>query len=254
MTNKKKKMLLVGGAYSYYRPFEFMYTQTSNYLEFLSNPNTFDLVLFTGGEDVSTHLYGEFAAPGMVHNNVDRDESESRIFNIAKKHGVKMAGICRGVQFLNVMHGGSLLHDITNHANFNGGHTMLTHNGYPIHTNSLHHQACLPPKNSYVIGWVENGNTLEVRGNLGVKLNWYPKIIVEALIFKDTMSYGVQYHPEMMDEGSAAYIWFQELIGDMASIKEKNKILKKWTHLKKLGELNALSIEETIEAAYGYIY
>ncbi len=72
-----------------------------------ADPGSIKLVCFTGGSDVSPELYG--------HRNLEsgcnkaRDEKEVLIFEMAKKHGIPMTGICRGSQFLNVMCGGTMV-------------------------------------------------------------------------------------------------------------------------------------------------
>lgn len=250
MNQKSRKILVVGGMIDYYKPFKFMYNLSTDIYDFINNPKLYDLVLFTGGEDVSPHLYGDDTEGNMIHNSEKRDETESRIFHIAKKNFVKMTGICRGIQFLNVMHGGRMLHDVKNHG---GHHLMKNHKGPPVQTNSLHHQVCIPPKNSYVIGWVENSDMLKTYGNHDVELKWWPRITVEALFFPETKSYGVQYHPEMMPHTSEGFAWFQELIADMECMKETCALLKKWTHVGLL-EKEADKEEKRLEAVKAMVY
>jgi gamma-glutamyl-gamma-aminobutyrate hydrolase PuuD len=231
----KKTMLVVGGNLNYFTPFEFIYNYSTDEAEFLKHPKKFDLVLFTGGEDVSPSLYKEVPRTNMVYSNIGRDRREATIFNTAKVNRIKMAGICRGVQFLNVMHGGRMMHDIKGHCTINvnnePGHIMKSHSCKAIVTNSYHHQACIPSKDAYVIGWVNNNNLLKLYGNYGVEFKMLPKIIVEALLFHETMSYGVQYHPEMMSITTEGFMWFQELIYDVATLKSKKILLVRWTYL-----------------------
>ena len=73
-----------------------------------------DLVCFTGGEDVSPHLYGQPVHP-LTFSSVRRDEKEKAIFDACCERNLPMVGICRGGQFLNVMSGGKMYQHVTNH-------------------------------------------------------------------------------------------------------------------------------------------
>lgn len=104
----------------------------------LSNINKADLVLFTGGADVSPHLYGE---PNVAsHCNPNRDREEMEVFRIAKQAGKPMAGICRGGQFLNVMCGGKMFQDVDGHAISGTHRAVLLETGDTYQVTSTHHQ------------------------------------------------------------------------------------------------------------------
>mgnify|MGYP003293956065 CR=1 FL=1 len=68
----------------------------------------FDLVLFTGGEDVNPARYGAAPSPKLGRMNLRRDEYEFALFAACVAERKPVFGICRGVQFLNVAEGGSL--------------------------------------------------------------------------------------------------------------------------------------------------
>ena len=44
--------------------------------EFMSKPDDFKLVQFTGGEDVSPSFYGDTSPKGLCHNSMHRDIEE----------------------------------------------------------------------------------------------------------------------------------------------------------------------------------
>lgn len=54
-----------------------------------------NLVLFTGGEDVTPSLYGDKAHP-MTFNNAARDDFEAMIMAEARSRKIPLVGICRG--------------------------------------------------------------------------------------------------------------------------------------------------------------
>lgn len=74
-------------------------------------PNNIDIVLFDGGADVHPSLYGG-RYHKTIHSNILRDWNERIIFDFYWSKPTKYVGICRGLQFLNVMRGGSLIEDL----------------------------------------------------------------------------------------------------------------------------------------------
>jgi GMP synthase-like glutamine amidotransferase len=95
-----------------------------------------DLVVFTGGADVTPYLYNQQNTDSM--NDVRRDLEEMIWYH--KFKNVKKLGICRGGQFLNVMEGGKMHQDIAGH----GGSHQLTFMGNPYTVTSTHHQGMIP--------------------------------------------------------------------------------------------------------------
>lgn len=102
-----------------------------------------DLVVFTGGEDVSPDLYGEWQHDTTFTSRY-RDDQEVEAFNLAKELGIPMAGICRGAQFLNVMNGGHLWQDVDNHAIGGTHEAWMVGNLVPVQVSSTHHQMMRP--------------------------------------------------------------------------------------------------------------
>lgn len=231
MFKSRQKVLVVGGSTSYHRPYHFLYEAETDHVQLYKKPNKFGLVLFTGGEDVSPNFYKDASSSKMTHSNEDRDNFEHNVFKFAVKNSIPMAGICRGLQFLNVMAGGRLLHDIMGHSQNGGYHDMETYSG-TYRVNSLHHQACVPAPKSYVIGWSPQGSNLRVYGNHDRHLKYWPAPIVEAMIFPEICAYGVQYHPEMMQNTELAVQWFIELATDFSDTRSMSSIVNKWTHKK----------------------
>lgn len=72
-----------------------------------------DGVLFSGGNDISPKLYGE--EPRHIEErglDVPRDEFEAGLMRLAIEKDVPVFAICRGMQLLNVVRGGTLYQDI----------------------------------------------------------------------------------------------------------------------------------------------
>jgi GMP synthase-like glutamine amidotransferase len=157
-----------------------------------------DIVVFTGGTDVDPSLYGH-----ERHHTTDipdrkRDDREMEIFLECKAKGVPMLGVCRGAQFLHVMHGGALYQDVSNH---NGTHPIITLDGLVIpDASSVHHQMIIPdPKLGIQI--LATSNIAGHRSKWGGKPGTFyrdteKKADVEAFFYRETCSLGVQGHPE----------------------------------------------------------
>lgn len=162
-----------------------------------------DLLLFPGGEDVSPKRYG-----GKVPNDssyggwVDeaRDEWEMKVFNDWCRGKIvckKTLGICRGMQFLNVALGGSLVYDI--YSRFGRSHPNIHDIVWQMPTifskatkvNSIHHQAV------YGVGDNRRYRILAVEPNTSLP---------EAILWGDSIL-GMQFHPELMGDAELVSIF-----------------------------------------------
>lgn len=126
------KVFVVGGAVNY-----------ASFLEDVELVDSLDkaeVVLFTGGEDVTPSYYGCKKHP-TTYNNLSRDKKEKEIFNKITKDQVCL-GICRGSQFLCVMNGGLLVQNCNNHA-MSTTHE-ITDGNICYHITSTHHQMQYP--------------------------------------------------------------------------------------------------------------
>lgn len=72
-----------------------------------------DGIVFTGGEDVAPHQYGEPVDPTCEEPDAERDAFELALARGALARRKAVLGICRGLQLLNVAGGGSLYQDLS---------------------------------------------------------------------------------------------------------------------------------------------
>jgi putative glutamine amidotransferase len=75
-----------------------------------------DGLIIAGGADVDPSCYDADRNPATGPARVDRDTSEWKLINLAFKMRIPLLGICRGMQLLNVVLGGTLhqhLPDVT---------------------------------------------------------------------------------------------------------------------------------------------
>ena len=168
----------------------------------------FNGFLFTGGQDVNPKLYGQEKRKHCGEICDMRDRMETYIFREAILNQNKPAlGICRGIQFLNVMLGGSLHQDIPTELpstiihSQNSPYDVPSHyvriiSGTPLHklvgkenieVNSSHHQG---------INRIAKGLEIMARADDG---------LVEAVYMPEHPHvWAVQWHPEysLKDETS----------------------------------------------------
>lgn len=162
-----------------------------------------DLILFTGGEDVSPSYYGESKGKYTSISN-KRDETESDyMFNRGEFCDTPKLGICRGAQFLTVMSNGKLIQHVNGHG-LSGSHPLdMKHLGIngEFQITSTHHQMMFPynmDKNDYeIIATATNflSNTYLDGLNSEKEL---PKDFEECEIvyYPKTKSLCIQGHPE----------------------------------------------------------
>lgn len=205
-------MIVVIGSMYYGEPLNHIDKVVSGVKKLIKYAEEVSLVVFTGGEDVHPYFYGGTDRSDLCMTNILRDQAEKKIFDFCIKHNIKMTGICRGIQFLNVMAGGFMYHHITNHA---GG----THGAYfPCgsivrYVTSTHHQLVGLPNNAIPIAWSSPKRSDVYIGPQGSKVEM-PKYEIEAAIFPNINAMGVQYHPEMMREKDPSRIYYGQMIDD----------------------------------------
>ena len=158
----------------------------------VSDMNQADLVVFTGGEDVSPHLYDEEKHP-QSYCSLERDSIESKLFNVALKLEKPMVGICRGGQFLNVMSGGKMYQHVTNHCR---SHLLVDGElGTSVYVSSTHHQMMRPSGDAIVVATADEGGYKEHMEN-GIINRVTDEDDVEVVFYPKTRCLCFQPHPE----------------------------------------------------------
>ncbi len=121
-----------------------------------------DGIIFTGGVDLQPELFDEEAHPALGEVDTRLDEFELALVRWTLERDMPLLGICRGMQLMNVVLGGSLYQDISAqnpesivHCRRELPRNMLIHNvrievgsqaervlgANEVWINSLHHQA-----------------------------------------------------------------------------------------------------------------
>lgn len=125
-----------------------------------------DGILFSGGIDIQPSLYGEKKQVETDEFDPQLDEFEMAVANWALREDIPVLGVCRGMQLLNVVLGGTLYQDIASQYSDSLEHrrrdlprTALSHTvtieagsimekvlgTRQVPINSLHHQAVRKP-------------------------------------------------------------------------------------------------------------
>jgi putative glutamine amidotransferase len=210
--------VVLRGDQNYNRLFSRMFRlRNFNYL--MRYPHRVDLVVFTGGADIHPNLYNG------VHNywsytNIVRDKWERTLFDLCMRYNIKMIGICRGLQLLNVMAGGLLYQHVGGHHSFsNKMHDAhLAWAGKSDFVTSTHHQMVILPNGSIPIAWA-----VPKRADswaIGPTGYWSdpPHHEIEGAIFPNINAVGVQFHPEMMSPAMRARRLYEEMISDFVKM------------------------------------
>lgn len=219
------KILVVNGR-SYAKAVEGLGEITFDPSELLEEDHEIKLVLFTGGEDITPSYYGDRSPQNLCYFNELRDRVEKEIFDLARIQKIRCIGICRGVQFLNVMAGGRMIHDVNYHSG--GYHDMTTSTGDQIRVNSLHHQMIVIPEDAHLIAWSTKRLANRYYGRNDEREDG-PKLEPEAALFPSIECAGAQYHPEMMPKDSPGYMWFHELADSLIQDHDFSDIVNKYT-------------------------
>jgi putative glutamine amidotransferase len=71
-----------------------------------------DGLVLTGGHDLDPQWYDAHPSPALGPVDPHRDEFELALFHAARRRGLPVLGICRGLQLVNVAMGGTLYQDL----------------------------------------------------------------------------------------------------------------------------------------------
>ncbi|MGE0220904.1 gamma-glutamyl-gamma-aminobutyrate hydrolase family protein [Mycolicibacterium sp.] len=152
-----------------------------------------DGLVLSGGGDIDPVLYGEAPDPSVYGIRRDRDSFEAALYRHASALGLPILAICRGMQLVNVLRGGTLLQQVPGHWQENPASRPLhcidvaagsaladaTAGAAAVEVNSYHHQA---------IGVLGVG--LSVAATCGE--------VIEAVEDRAADVVAVQWHPEHM--------------------------------------------------------
>lgn len=171
-----------------------------------------DMVLFTGGADVSPELYGE-KPHAQTYSDPNRDKVDTYLFKKAIKLDKFVLGICRGSQISTVMAGGKLIQHVNNHGIHNT-HAIATNEGI-MQATSTHHQMMYPfnlSKDKYDILAFAAPKRSDVYFRNDINVYTEVPVEPEVVWYKDIRALAIQPHPEFMDKDCDLVKWLNKLI------------------------------------------
>lgn len=197
------KVYIVNGNAQYHRMFREMDWEITTVIK------DADLVQFTGGEDVSPHLYGEDPHP-QTYSNFDRDQYELSVYRYCLENGIKMAGICRGGQFLNVASGGAMWQHVDGHAIYGTHKCIDIPTGTEHQVTSTHHQMMRPSDKGILVGGASESSFYERMSDNGVVFEQVKTgYDVEVVYYPHTDCLCFQPHPEFPGADSTREYYFE---------------------------------------------
>ena len=187
-----------------------------------------DGLLLSGGEDVDPSLYRESRSPALGPVDRERDLVEIALFAQARREGLPVLAICRGLQLVNVALGGTLWQDLgsergstiehdaraarcarTHAVRIEAGSTLADAlGGTRIMVNSFHHQAIKEIAGGIAaVAWAEDGLIEGIEGTT-----------------EDQWLLGVQWHPEELHDDRTApdASLFAAFVREALSAKERD--------------------------------
>lgn len=154
-----------------------------------------DLVQFVGGADVNPALYKHKCHPLTRFSEIT-DTVDAQFFELAKRLGKPMAGICRGGQFLNVSNGGTMIQHCDNHGVAKGHYAVDKQTGATIRVSSTHHQMMVPTEDAEIVAIANEATTKQIFIKTIKDLQEYMPDDVEVVYYEQTNCLCFQPHPE----------------------------------------------------------
>ena len=175
-----------------------------------------DGLVVAGGRDINPARYGQEREEHTQEPHDALDASDLALLKTARAMQIPTLGICRGMQAMNVMSGGTLYQDIvgrcSDHKEVPRDFVSKIHYRHNVHfekdswlrenygvdhmeTNSIHHQSCAE---------IGEGFKITARTKDG---------IVEGIeSTTDWLAIGVQWHPELLGEPANFFGSFVNLV------------------------------------------
>lgn len=162
-----------------------------------------DGLLLSGGADIDPSRYNQVGNdPRQGQYEPDRDELEAAFLLGCIERKLPVVGICRGLQLLNVLQGGTLHQDVPAHSRYDVPVDQPMHDvhfqpesrlsrvyGDRLAVNTLHHQS---------IDVLGEGLQATARSSDGT---------IEGIELRGHDVLGVQWHPEMLGTSDPIFHW-----------------------------------------------
>jgi putative glutamine amidotransferase len=163
-----------------------------------------DAIVFAGGADIDPDIYGEVPHGESTGTRPERDAGEIPLMRAALDRDLPLLGICRGMQLLAVVSGGSLvqhLPELVGHddhrptpgvygmheVRLDAGSRIAAILGEDVSVPTYHHQGLASAGSLKITGWAQDGTPEAVedperRFTLGVL--WHPEAAEDLRLFE----------------------------------------------------------------------
>jgi putative glutamine amidotransferase len=154
-------------------------------------------VLLMGGTDVDPRLYGQEAGPETDQPDRERDEIELDVIDQAIKRDLPILAICRGLQILNVYHGGTLIQHL---ASSEHHHPENGDRAAPVHEVTIEPDSLLA-RIAGATRWNVNSRHHQAADSVGANLSVSARDAEDGTIeglerLDKRFMLAVQWHPE----------------------------------------------------------
>lgn len=213
MNEKRKIRVFIEGQWISHYAKMFMSCPSYNFIG-VKDPEKADIIVFTGGADIDPAYYGENVLKGTFIDS-KRDAANLQLYCDA--HDKLKIGICRGAQFLNVMSGGTLWQDVSDHKESHHIYSTLT--GERIWSSSTHHQMMRPTDKARIIATAARAMVKKCDGEIWERPSIAAGISnidpnardVEVCWYEHTKSFCFQPHPELNGFNALRKFFFDQV-------------------------------------------
>ena len=198
-------------------PLVIPYTTNTDTLEEVDK--LIDGYLFTGGNDINPELYDE-ANVAATDVNVIRDTMEKYIYGIAKKENKPLLGICRGIQIINALEGGTIYQDLKSDHKMSENHIQKPPYDKPAHKVILLYESPLHKllgTENIMVNSYHHQAIKKMAPNLRIMAMALDDIVEGIYDKKRLFMWGIQWHPEFVLEWESSKKIFGKFV-EMAEV------------------------------------
>lgn len=160
-----------------------------------------DGYLLTGGHDVEPELYGRHRTSYCGVACKERDSLEQMLYEIAYRDNKAVLGICRGIQLINVLHGGTLYQDIPREYNQDIEHHMTPPYDRTVHNIKIEKSSPLYElltEETLAVNSYHHQGIDELGKNLSIMAVAEDGLVEGVYVPNKKFIWGIQWHPELI--------------------------------------------------------
>jgi len=171
--------------------FEENFNQEIHLLKKGDNIEEFNLVIFSGGEDINPEIYGE-KNRYSTYNSL-RDKIELYWLEKCIQSSRKILGVCRGHQLINAYLGGKLVQDLSKDLKQDHSYyheliftiqQSIVGNFFYDGVNSMHHQGVIKEGKGLITTSYHNGVIESCESNNIITVQFHPEFMYSTDFFK----------------------------------------------------------------------